>query len=145
VTIPLAEGTVVVALIVVVPGPVAVTSPDAETVATVGDAVCHESPDVTTAPALVVAVSWLVCPRPDRKLLPPTVRMATVAGGFEDVGVVGDPQPETPETNDAATEPITAHHDQGRGRLVPSRRSPMRVMARFGSIALAPRGAQPWL
>jgi hypothetical protein len=139
---------VVVALIVVVPGPVAVTSPDADTVATLGDAVCHESPDVRTAPALVAAVSWLVCPTPDRRLLPLTVKTEGVGGRVEDVGEVGDPQPEipeTPESNDAETEQMTAHPDQRRGRLVRTRRSPMTVMARSGSIALTPRGAQTWL
>ena len=136
------------ALIVVVPGPVAVTSPDAETVATLGDAVCHESPDVTTTPALVAAVSWLVCPTLDRRLLPLTVKTAGVGGTVEDVGEVGDPQPEipaTPETSNAETEQMIAPHDQRRGRLVRTRRSPMTVMARSGSIALTPRGAQTWL
>jgi len=73
------------------------------------------------------------------------VKTEGVAGRAVDVGVVGDPQPpETPDTNDAATEQMTAHHDQGREPLVRSRRSPMTVMACSGSIAPAPRGSLTW-
>jgi hypothetical protein len=123
---------VVVAVIVVVPDPVAVTSPDAETVATLTAPVCHASPEVTTTPALVAAVSWLVCPTPDRRAFPLTVRMAAVGTGVV-VGVVGDPQE---ETICATTRLMGAHNGQSRGLPVRSRRSSMTVIARPGSIDL---------
>jgi len=123
---------VVVAVIVVVPDPVAVTSPDAETVATLTAPVCHSSPEVTTTPALVVAVSWLVCPTPDRRAFPLMVRMAAVGTGVV-VGVVGDAQE---ETRCATARLMAAHNGHSRGLLVPSRRSSVTVIARPGSIDL---------
>jgi hypothetical protein len=55
--VALPDAVVVLAVIVVVPSPVAVKSPVADTVATAGAFDCQVTPDVTAAPRLVSAVS----------------------------------------------------------------------------------------
>jgi len=73
---------------VVVPNPAAVTRPVTETVATLAVLVCQVTPDVTGVPALVVTVSWLVCPTLVRTSVPERSR----GRGVDCAGAVGEPQ-----------------------------------------------------
>ena len=76
---------------VVVPRPVALTRPVADTVATAGFEDDHEASAVTSwvvpFESVAVAVSWLVCPIAARDAVPVTAMEDVV--GVEGVGVVG--------------------------------------------------------
>ena len=106
-TVRLPTAFEVTAEIDVVPGFAAVTRPVGETVAVPSDDVCHCTPEVTGAPALLVTDSCVVSPMPVRIVLPDRMRFP-FTGEVAGVDAIGDEQ--APACTVTASRPMASGH-----------------------------------